>query len=358
MAASDDAATAGAAAGGTPAGQAHAGRAQRPALDCHAHFMPPAFVSALEEWSADPTVAAGLGQLEQMRASGSYAGLFAGLGERAAGMESAGIGTQLLSMATPYIHPDDEGAAAAVARTWNDACHEAVSGHRGRFAVFASVPIRHVAAAVAETERVLGRSTTAGFNVNTHTAGFGLDDPSLAPLYELWDEREVTVFLHPNGFCVKGILDDYSMEWDLGTQFDDVIAVTRLIYAGVPERFPGIKWIVPHLGGALPFLLERLDQHWERDRGERALKVFPSAAVRALYFDTAGHGRDSIRFGLDKLGFERVVLGSDFPMIGAHDIGLAARTVAGACSTFEEADAVLRGNAERLLPREAIAAGG
>jgi predicted TIM-barrel fold metal-dependent hydrolase len=319
------------------------------AIDCHAHVFPPALADlVVESQSRDPAVAAPAKRLTTTH-PGAYPGLFGGIKERIALMDEAGIDCQLLSMGSPYVYPSDPGLRVELARTWNDEAFVIARDFPGRFGLLCSVPLPDVAASIAESRRVAEREHHAGFMMHTNVEGAGIDDPAWWPLYECWDEMSAVVLLHPDGFCVPGLLDDYSMNWDVGTQFDDVIAVIRLYSSGMPVRFPHVRWIVPHLGGALPFLLGRLDQHWERDKARRELAQAPSASLGRLLFDTAGHDAASIRFALSVLGPERVVFGSDYPMVNAKDLRPVGANILRACDDERQVRQVRRSNLAEAL---------
>lgn len=323
---------------------------ERPtAIDVHTHISPAPYIEALKALPEDEAISVPLSLLTQIESR--FPLLFGDIDSRIRLMDEAGVGTAVLSMATPYMFPSEPSSRISMVRAWNDSCDTVASEHPDRFALFFSVPLPHVEAAIAETERVASRATTAGVTINTHTLRIAVDDPRWLPLYEQWNEIGLTVFLHPDGFCVKGLLNDYLMDWDIGTQFDDTIAAIRLINSGILTRFPNLRWIVPHLGGTLPFSLGRLDQHWERDQKQRSLKVAPSQAMDGLMFDTAGHSAASVRFAMEILGENRVVFGSDFPIVSSKDLGAVVRTVIEGCGQGSALDAVLHDNARSVLPR-------
>lgn len=312
-------------------------------VDCHAHVNPPGYVDeVISQSSLDPS----LRPIADLMTGGSrdrFPLAYGGIDRRLELMDAAGIAVEYLSSAAPYPRPSDSGIRLELARAWNDATTQLAAGHPGRFQVMATVPLPDVDGALAETERMLDFPTTAGVMIHTHTERIPVDDPRWFPLYEDWNERGLLVFLHPDGFCVKDLLED-DLNWDVGTQLDDTIAAVRLFSNGILARFPRIRWIVPHLGGALPFILGRLDQHWERDRGRRTLERPPSESLEGLLFDTAGHDGASIKFALEVLGANRIVFGSDFPMVGADDLMATVQTACDACNGASEKEAVLAEN--------------
>ena len=125
---------------------------------------------------------------------------------------------------------------------------------------------------------------------------------------------------------MKGLVRPH-LEKDIGTQFEDTLASVDLYESGLTGRFPNIRWVVGHLGGAVSFLAGRLDEHWERDKAVRALATAPTESFGNVYFDTAGHDATAVRFAIERLGADRFVYGSDFPMVGYDGLAdLVSRT--------------------------------
>lgn len=292
------------------------------AVDCHAHFAPATFVELLKSSAAhDP----GLGHAAEWYGTkfaeqlpGPCTQFFFGpLADRIESLDAAGVGTQVISPGSMLAFPGTVQGRAEVVSAWNDAVHSEVETCGGRFAVFSGLPLPEIDAALAEIDRVLDRPYHVGFATTTHLNGVGLEDDRWTPVLERLSELRSVLFVHPDGFRVKGLLDR-SLNIDLGTQLDDVLLAVAL-YSGLAEKYPGIRWVVCHLGGALPFLLERLDEHWERDRAVRTLRQAPSESLRNVFFDTAGHGPRATAYAVRALGAERLVFGTDFPMVLAED---------------------------------------
>lgn len=318
------------------------------AIDCHAHYWPQPYLDVITGYKGDdPAVTAVRNNLNGPVLKRAPL-LVGGLDRRLEVMSGAGIGRQVLSASMNVFVPDESFRVEAV-QAFNDGCDEIARAHPNDFSVYCSVPVPFVDAAIAETKRIAERPSTAGMSLCTHTKDVPIDDERFLPLYELWNELGMTVFLHPNGFCVRGLLNDYSMDWDIGAPLDDTIAAVRLINSGFAQRFPNLRWVIPHLGGTLPFLLGRLDQHWDRDKATRELKQMPSLSLDNLYFDTAGHSTPSIKLAVELLGANRVTLGSDFPIVSGDDLGLCVRTLLDAVPDDETRRKVLMENAEGLI---------
>jgi len=160
------------------------------------------------------------------------------LDERLRLMDAAGIELQALSFASLNIwHPDPAWRARLVA-AFNDGCATVVEAHPDRFRLLASLPLPHVAEAVAEARRARGLPGFAGYSIPTHIDTVAIDDERFAPVYTVMAESPSLVITHPDGFCAPGALADHGMEWAIGAPFEDTIAAVRLLASGkiqIPE---------------------------------------------------------------------------------------------------------------------------
>jgi 6-methylsalicylate decarboxylase len=120
------------------------------------------------------------------------------------------------------------------------------------------------------------------------------------------------LYLHPagNGAC-SPLIGNYHLTWTIGAPIEDTISVMQLITQGIPARYPGIKIINSHLGGALPMLLGRADDQLRLEAPETP--ELPSVAARRMWYDTVGHGHvPALRCAIDSFGADRLLLGTDF----------------------------------------------
>jgi len=322
-----------------------------PVVDVQAHWFPPRYVEALQ------TVAAGSGRPAEIATRALNDPLrkrepifTAAIDRRLDLMDAAGVDVQVISFAAPNVWSDDVAQRRGLAEAFNDGIAELAREHPGRFALFATLPLPHVEASVAEVQRALDELGAAGFAVCTHFDGIPVDDARFDPLYATLSEREATVLLHPEGFFVPGALADHGMEWAIGTPFDDTVAALRLIYGGVLDRHPGIRWIVPHLGGTIPFLAQRLDFIWRLNPKVRELLPSePTSYLRRLWFDTANPDPRSIAMAAEVVGADRLLYGSDFPFVSRDDLGFGLARIGEAGLDAETLAAVTGGTATQLL---------
>jgi aminocarboxymuconate-semialdehyde decarboxylase len=319
-------------------------------VDVHAHYFPPDYIRQARALLGDPEVppdATGfLTSYEPLDADPAFTG---GFEERIDLMDAAGIAVQILSFSAGNVwHPNEQARADLVSR-FNDGCVQAIEPYRERFRLFANVPLPFVDASIEETNRASALPGFVGVSVCTHSAGIGIDDARWDPLYELWDDLELTVFVHPDGFCAPDVIGGHFMGWALGAPFDDTIAAVKLMISGVLERFPNITWIIPHAGGVLPFLMERVDRVWASYAHLLPTGPPPRDTVRRLYFDVATPSPDAVALTAATFGTDHLLMGTDFPFANRHDLGANERVINDAGISGGALEQLLIGNAMSRL---------
>lgn len=294
------------------------------AVDVHAHHFPSEYLAVARglerETDTLPETVARAVHRTVHHPLMAETGRLRDLRERLALMDGAGVATQVLSFSAPHIHHPDPVRRLRLARAWNDGCASACVGYPDRFAFFATLPLPFVPEALDELHRVAELPGFAGIGLPTHPAGCPIDDPRWLPLLAAADALGTSVFLHPDGFCAPGVLDDYYMDWSIGAPFEDTIAAVRLAASGRLAEHPSVRWIVPHLGGTLPFLAARLDRLWLGQRSLMRGEEPPSSAYQRLYFDTANSSVDALAFTAKVFGADRLVFGTDYPYVDGRDL--------------------------------------
>jgi 6-methylsalicylate decarboxylase len=171
----------------------------------------------------------------------------------------------------------------------------------------------HLDQSVGEMGRALDELGMAGVAMNTTVLGRALVEPEYEPIFAELNRRNAVLYLHPagNGAC-SPLIANYHLTWMVGAPVEDTISIMQLITHGIPARYPNIKIINSHLGGALPMLLQRADDQyrWEAPQTPEP----PSVAARRMWYDTVGHGHvPALRCAIDSFGADRLLLGTDFP---------------------------------------------
>ncbi len=278
-------------------------------IDVHAHYFPPEYGAQLR--------AAGLGVRPYSPGPGAivqppFVPPAEILEERLAAMDDAGVGRQILSIIAAPYH-EDEAAAVALARLGNDLYAGLCRVHPDRFSFWASLPLPHAHAAASEARRAMDELGALGVTLQTFCRGQTIADPAFDPLFAELDRCEATVFIHPcQNALATPLIGDFGLTTCLGASVEDSVAALHLIVHRIPERYPRIRFIVPHFGGILPMLLERLDGQLP----VADLTELPSATARRFYYDTVGWGSEAALLAAARaFGADRLLPGSDWPFL-------------------------------------------
>ncbi len=301
--------------------------------DVHAHFYPPEYVEVVREVA------------EQQGRHGEVARAFlehriitavpvflGALDERLALMDAAGIERQLLSFASLTIWHPDAAMRARLVSSYNDGCSAVVARHPDRFGFLASVPLPFVDEAIHEARRARSLPGFAGYSIPTHIDTRPIDDAAWQPLFATMGETPALVMTHPDGFCAPGALADHGMEWAIGAPFEDTIAAVRLLASGMLDQYPALTWIIPHLGGTLPFLLHRLLWRWKLEAEMLGTADHQGTAIERLLFETANCSPQTLALALQVLPPERIIFGTDFPFVDPRDLSRPVQLVRDAVS--------------------------
>lgn len=306
----------------------------------HAHLWTPGYLDRLERLGGTGTQA--------QRHVGADAGP-ADLEHRFALMDRTGISRQVLSVPPCSPHLPRESDAVALARAVNESYAELVSRWPDRFLAFAALPLPHVDAALREAAYALDELGMAGVAVTTTVRGLTLADPLFHPLHEELDRRGAVLYVHPAGEgAASPLITGHRMTWMVGAPVEDTVAVMHLVLAGLPLRYPRMRVLISHLGGALPMLLRRLDDHlpYESPRTPE----LPSVAARRFWYDTVGHCHGpALVAAAASFGADRLVLGTDFPYEDGEVFVRAVSYVAESGLPPQDASAILDTNAAALL---------
>ena len=307
-------------------------------IDVHAHYWTDAYLDMLVE----------LGRTDTATQRGIGAADGAELDARLKLMDRAGVDMQVLSAAPQLPYAADADRAIAAARYVNDEYAALVAAHPDRFRAFAATPMPHIDAAIAEISRAIDELGMVGLTMNTSVLDRAITDPDFEPIFAELDRRAAILYLHPvgNGAC-SPLVREHRITWMVGAPFEDTIAAMQLITSGHLQRYPAVKIICSHLGGALPMITRRADDHiaWEApDTPEE-----PSQAVHRLWYDTVSHCHvPALRCAIESFGADRLLLGTDFPYEDGERFVRAVDYIIDATDP-SEAHAILDANAEALF---------
>jgi len=239
-----------------------------------------------------------------------------------------------------YQLPADEGADWALALTEGLV---ALAAQDARLTPLGTVPLQDPGRAAAAIADMTGTPGLPGVMIGTRAGDRELDDPALTPFWEAADAAGALVYVHP-GFAGSPRYSDFGLVNGLARVEDGTVTLARLLYAGIPARYPRARIVAAHGGGALPYVLGRLARNHAINTGSTA---DPVESFAWLYFDSVVFDPAVLAFLVAKAGQDRVLLGSDYPF----PIGdLAPRDVVERAALRDAARAaILGGNAARLL---------
>jgi aminocarboxymuconate-semialdehyde decarboxylase len=330
-------------------------------IDVHAHYVPSALVSTLEREGSRY----GISLVETEPACHAlrfaygltlrpfFAKLIEDPGQRRASMDATGIDRQLLSTwCDVFGYGLDTAQGTAWHRLLNESLAAFAQRHTDRFSVLASAYLPDAAAAARELEHAVTQLGAVGAIVSANVEGVNLGE---LPLDEFWAaavELGAPVFLHPTQPTPTPRTRRFALNTIVQYTFDTTLAVGSLVGSGVLDRFPALRLILAHGGGAWPSLAGRFDCMFERsDRIATGIAAAspPSAYLDRLYYDTLLHDAGTLRHLASLVGVDRLVLGTDdgFPPADHDPLGSLRR------ASFSEEDIhqIADANPRRLFAR-------
>lgn len=266
-------------------------------------------------------------------------------------MDRMGVDVQgLATFVSEYHYWAPAAAAAESARIQNDNLAAAASERPDRFVPLgATVPLQDIDLAVAEMDRAVDDLGFKGLQIGGTVDGHNLDEPRFRAFWAAVEAKGVPVILHPSGYPEGGRLSDYFLVNCIGNPLETMVAATRMIFSGLFEEHPGIKLVLLHGGGYLPFYSSRADHTWEV-RPETRVKIPdhpPSYYMKRLFYDTMVFQPLYLRHLVEVVGVDHVMLGTDFPFDMSETDPLALIDATEGLSDDERAS-VAGGNAARL----------
>jgi aminocarboxymuconate-semialdehyde decarboxylase len=320
-------------------------------LDVHNHYYPPAFLDALRQGNSRLTVRDDADGNPVLYSPGDANIAVPGhrdIAYRERVLDQEGVGRQLISLTCPGTLLETPARSVALAQLVNDALAEIMATRGRRFTALATLPLNDPAASVAEFDRVT-RIGFKGVMLMGNVNGTPLADRRFWPLWERASDAGAVMYIHPTFPLGIEAMQEYWLMPLVGFLFDTTLAAAHLVFAGIPERFPGIRWVLGHLGGTIPYLVERLDRGFEMFADCRKdLKQPPSVHLKKFFYDTVNFDPRAIRLAIEFAGVGQILAGSDYP----HQIGSIPKMLSSIRSLgLPKADEarILGGNAASLL---------
>jgi predicted TIM-barrel fold metal-dependent hydrolase len=314
---------------GAPAVQAQPAKTR---IDVHHHFLPPTHREALAKhkmgapkWSVQMS-------LEEM--------------------DKSGIAASVLSQVQPGTWYGDAAESRSLSRAINEYGAKLVQDHPGRFGLFATITPLDVEGSLKEIEYAFDTLKCDGLGLLTSYAGKYLGDASFAPVYEELNRRKAVIYVHPlTPNCCNNVVPGIppgSIEYAT----DSTRTIAHLVFSGMSQKFPDIRWIFSHSGGTLPFLTQRFIQQ-QKVQKHAHLPNGPIPEFKKFYYELAQGNTKAQLFGLfNMVGVSQVLYGTDFPYRDGGEVndGIAAWN-------FSAADlrSIENETARKLLPKLKVA---
>ncbi|MBM4438958.1 MAG: amidohydrolase [Candidatus Rokubacteria bacterium] len=326
------------------------------AIDVHAHFFPEPYLKVIEVEGASfgasvdranpkgPSLRTAAGTTPPLDPT------YFDVDRRVRAMDKAGVQVHALSLTSPMVYWAGPDLGARLARAYNDACAQAHRAYPTRFVGCATLPLQDAARALEELERAATLPGIRGVYMGTNVNGRDLSDPALFPIFQRCEALRLPVLLHP--ITVIGgehRLRPFYLNNLLGNPFDNAIAAAHFIFGGILDRCPKLDVVLPHGGGAFPYLWGRLQRGQKvRPEAKTAAKKPVASYLRRFHYDTITHDPGALTYLVNTVGADRVSLGSDYCFDMGYD---RPRAVIERGLRLPPADRekILRGNAARLL---------
>ncbi len=290
-------------------------------IDVHNHFYPPEYLDALKAGDSAVKLTIDADGNPCLHYPGDYNVAVRGhrdIDYRQDVLIKESVDTQVITFTTPGTHVEPPDRAVRFARLVNDAFAKIVRERSPRFSALATLPLCDPAASVAELTRAMTQLGLPGAMLFSNVNGVALADKRFEPLYAEANRLGAILHIHPTDPVGVEAMTDYWLMPLVGFLMDTTLAAAKLVFAGVPERYPNIKWVLGHLGGSIPYLVERLDRGWEAFPDCRAdISIRPSEYLRNFYYDGVNFDPRAVRLCVDFAGASQVLAASDYP----HQIG-------------------------------------
>lgn len=322
-------------------------------LDMHCHLLVPEVEALVAQEVAKQGEAPAQRRLigeasfaHNQRMRGAIAERLTRPGTRIDDMDRLGIDIQVLSPSpTQYYGWADEVLAARIVSVQNQAIARVVREHPTRFVGLGAAALQHPRLAATQLRSALREHGLHGVEITSDPTRAGLDDPALDPFWEEAESLQAVLFLHPLGTSLGERVNRHYLSNTVGQPLETTVALSQLIHGGVLDRYPRLRICAAHGGGYLPFAVGRADHGYGVRPEARGCRELPSVYLRRLWFDTVVFRTDALRTLIEVAGPTQVVAGTDYPF----DMGEYALHELVSNLPYEQAAAVLGGNAQRLL---------
>ncbi len=327
-----------------------------PVVDMHAHLSPERYKAGVRDTGSWMGLDASVGELHHGRFDQS-------LEDRLSDMDRDGIDMQLISPTMGFYQFDNDlEVTKQIHRECNQEIHDVVVEYPDRFLGLGMVPMQDVPTAIAELERVMDLGLV-GVMLADHVAGVTYDDPRFLPFFAAAEQAGALLFFHQGpGTITTGRISRYKLPNAVGNLTERTLLYGALVFGGVLDKHTDLKMLLAHGGGYVPYGIARMDKvagalspefdgemrpPFGPDDGFDHARP-PSEYLDRLFYDCCTYSGPVLRFLIDTVGIDRVVLGTDYP--APMFLNDSVNWVRGLPELDEsEREAILVGNSNRIL---------
>jgi aminocarboxymuconate-semialdehyde decarboxylase len=320
-------------------------------IDFHNHYYPPEYLDEVKKGRAKVRVDYDAEDNPRLHYPGDYNILVPGhrdLDYRERVLDEYGVTRQVLTFTTPGVHYEEPATAVRLARVVNEAFAREIARRR-HFTALATLPLNDPRASVQELQRAMTELGLRGAMVFSNVNGTALTGPEYRPLWDKADELGAVIYVHPAHPLGVEAMTEYWLMPLVGFLMDTTLTAAKLVFSGIVERCPRITWVLCHMGGAIPYLAERLDRGYEAfSECREHISKPPSEYLKQFCYDTVNFDNAAQRLAIEFAGIDRIVAGSDYP----HQIGSIPKMLSSIRRlpiTESERSKILGGNAARIL---------
>jgi len=293
----------------------------RVTIDFHAHLMVPEVYAVTSAHSlfvksfADPATS----EAAKINAEQRIAYVVRSMSEvtdRVALMDVMGVDIQVLSSSmvhqcTYWATPEE---SLRLERIINDRMARVVQDNPRRFIGLGGVPLHAPELAIGELRRCMTDLGLAGVGISTMAGNMEIGDPKLRPFWAKAEEFGAVVYIHPAGNAGPRF-QKFHLWNSIGQNFEEAMAIASLMYEGILDTFPKLKICISHGGGYMPFAMGRIARNFAEKPSTRVnMSKSPAEYLRMLYYDTCVYEPEVLAHLVERVGADRVMLGSDYPV--------------------------------------------
>lgn len=269
-------------------------------------------------------------------------------------MDQAGTATAIVSVSSPGVSFGNVEQSRRLARVCNDYGADLIRDHKGRFGMFAVLPLTDVEGSLREIEYALDVLRLDGIGLMTNYGDVWPGNPKFAPVFDELNRRKAIVYFHPTApVCCTHLLPNITTAL-IEFPTDSTRCITDLLFSGTLSRCPDIRFIFSHGGGTLPMLAVRIAGGLLRPHMKEIAARLPHGAMhefKKLFYD-ATSVTNPISMGalLGLAPISQVLFGSDYPFIDIDTFSKQLQTLG---LTSAQLASIERENAARLFPKYA-----